>query len=114
MPLDARIPVILAGPDQAGTEDALLTEGDHPLAAARFTPAVASANPKGCLCCAPRNAAGQALTALFQGRARGVTPFFRSVIVSTLTRAGRAEVEAALDGDPVASACFRLIAEGGC
>ena len=112
MPLDARIPVILAGPSQAGTEDALLAEGDHPLAAS-FTPTLVPRHGTGCLCCAPRNAAGKALAAMLQDRAKGRIPFFRRVVISTVTQAGRAEVISALDGDPVASSCFRLTVADG-
>ena len=108
MPQDARIPLILGGPDRARTGDALLAEGHHPAAAARFTPALSPGHEAGCACCGSRNAAGRALAALLQDRARGRVLFFRRVVAFTLTQAGRREVEVALESDPVASSCFRL------
>ncbi len=113
MPQDARIPLILGRPDRAAAGDALLAEGDHPAAAACFTPAISSGHGAGCACCASRNAAGRALAALLQDRARGTVPFFRRVVAFTLTQAGRREVEVALESDPVASSCFRLTAGDG-
>ncbi len=113
MPLapEARIGVILARPDRAGPEEALLAEGGHPDAVASFLPGKATGHGPGCPCCLPRNAAGRALALLLQARARGEVPFFRRVVAFTTTEEGRAELLAALATDPVASACFRLVSE---
>jgi hypothetical protein len=108
--VDARIPVIVASPDQVGADDALLCEGPNPLAQASFVPAAPIGHAPGCACCAPRNAAGRALAALLQARARGEIPFFRRVVAASLTDAGQAELTAALAADPVAASCFRLLA----
>jgi hypothetical protein len=96
--LDARVPVVFASLEDAGPLDAILVEGEAFHAAAHVP---------GCPCCPPRGAAGRALAALLQDRARGRIPFFTRVISISATEAGRAEIEAALQSDPVASACFR-------
>jgi hypothetical protein len=58
----------------------------------------------GCACCAPRGAAAEALTKLFLARTTGRgQPFNRVVITSD-----PAPVLAALAGDPLVSARFRL------
>ena len=108
--LDARIPVILGRPDQAGPDEALLAEGGHPGALATFTPEPASHGPD-CSCCVSRRPAGRALAWLLQARARGQVPFFRRVVVYTTTDEGRAELHAALSADPVAAACLKLVFE---
>lgn len=108
--LDARIPVIFGTPEQAGPDDAVLVEGGAepgPGAQASFQPAVETGHGAGCTCCLPRNQAGRALAALLQDRARGRVPFFNRVLACPTSDAGRAELEAALDRDPVAAACFR-------
>ena len=103
--LDSRIPVILAGVEQAGADDFVLREG-HP-GLAGFLPGP-SAHGATCACCAPRGPAGRALAALLQARARGEVTFFRRVVACVTSEAGRAGLLDALDRDPVASACFRL------
>jgi hypothetical protein len=111
--LDARVPVIFGRLEQAGSGDAVLMEGTAAPghgASACFQPEAGLRPPghtPGCACCVPRGAAGRALAGLLQDRARGHVAFFTRVIAVTETPAGRAAVEAALAGDPVASACFR-------
>lgn len=104
---DGRIPVVIGG--AAGEGDAVLIEGDGALpagTAARFTLA-AGGHAIGCACCAPRSDAGRALGRLFLARARGeVAAFGRVVVVAS--EEGRAAVEAAVGGDVVASARFRM------
>ena len=97
--LDARIPVLFASAEDAGPKDVILAEG------VAFH---ASVHAPGCACCPPRSGAGRALSTLLQDRARGHVPFFTRVIAVPATPSGRAEIEAALRSDPVASACFRL------
>jgi hypothetical protein len=108
--LDARIPLVFAEPAQAGPEDALLIEGGGAAegAIARFEVALTPYHPAGCVCCAPRNVAGQALSRLLLARARGEIPFFRRVVAVVGTDPGRQAVLAALEADPIASGCFRL------
>jgi hypothetical protein len=101
--LDARVPVVFGSPDMAGPDDVLLFEGGEGLASFE----VDQGHAPGCACCTPRRAAGRALAALLQSRARGQVAFFRRVIVVTTSDAGRADIVAALRDDPVASACFR-------
>ncbi len=108
---DGRIPVVLGG--VAGEGDAVLLEGDGALprgAAARFAVA-AGGHAIGCVCCVPRSDAGRALGGLFLARARGEVAAFGRVVAVTTSTAGRAAVVAAVEGDVVASARFRL--EGG-
>ncbi len=107
--VDARIPLVFADAAEAGPDDAVLREGEGAAAQGRdwFEAGAETAHPIGCACCAPRNAAGIALARLLLARGRGHGPLFRRVIVVTRTEAGRRAVQAALDGDPLASACFR-------
>ncbi len=109
MPPDPRIP-LLRGPQPAlAPDDALLLSPDAPAppghAVARLGPA--RDHLAGCVCCAPRGAAGRALGRLFLERARGEVPFFRRV-VATLAEAEWEEVRRAVERDVVASARFRL------
>jgi hypothetical protein len=108
--LDARVPVIFGRLEQAEPRDAVLREGE---ALARDGASAAfqldTGHSPGCACCLPRSAAGRALAALLQDRARGKVAFFTRVVAVTATQAGRAAVESALAADPVASACFRLV-----
>jgi len=61
----------------------------------------------GCACCAPRNAAAQALGLLFLQRGRGEVAAFRTVLAAV--GAGDAElVRAALGSDPLVSGRFRM------
>ncbi len=93
-----RIPVVFA-PVQAGPGDVLLVEGEAFTAAAAHAP--------GCACCGARSQAGRALAGLLHDRARGRTAYFSRVVAVCSSEAGRLAVQAALAGDPVASACFR-------
>ncbi|MGI3778768.1 MAG: hypothetical protein ACRYGC_15875 [Janthinobacterium lividum] len=105
---DGRIPVVIGG--AAGEGDAVLVEGDGALpagAAARFTLA-AGGHAIGCACCVPRSDAGRALGRLFLARARGEVAAFARVVVVAASEEGRAAVEAAVGGDVVASARFRM------
>jgi hypothetical protein len=110
-PLDARVPLIIGTMAIAGPQDLLLLEGEpwdlDGRAAVFFD--VDSGHAPGCGCCGPRGAAGRALARALHGRARGDLPFFRRVVAVVVTQAGRAQVEAAVRDDPVASACFRLV-----
>jgi hypothetical protein len=116
--LDARIPVSLL-PDAAAVAAALATgkpaavlsaaglDTSAPGGAAtlaQFEPGGAT-HAVACVCCQGRGAAAQALDALFQGRARGTTPWFDRVLA--LDPSG--EVAAALREDAVASARFRRL-----
>ena len=74
--LDARVPVVFASLEDAGPLDAILVEGEAFHAAAHVP---------GCPCCPPRGAAGRALAALLQDRARGRIPFFTRVISISAT-----------------------------
>ncbi|MDE2573876.1 MAG: hypothetical protein KGL55_01045, partial [Rhodospirillales bacterium] len=60
---------------------------------------------RGCACCLPRHGAAAALGALFLARARGEVPFFRRVLAVVRDAAA---VRAALAGDVVTAARFRL------
>src|SRR5271170_7005638 len=107
--LDARIPLLFADAADAGPEDAVLREGKGTPAPGRdwFETAAETPHAVGCACCAPRGAAGIALARLLLARGRGLEPFFRRVVVVARSEAGRRAVLAALEVDPLASACFR-------
>ena len=109
MRIDARIRVRVGMVSDAEDGDALLLPPGVPApdghAVARLDPAPGHA--AGCACCLPRNAAAQALGALFLQRARGEVPFFRQVLA--VVGPGDAEgLAAALEADPLVSARFRL------
>ncbi|MGC8475676.1 MAG: hypothetical protein ACP5NP_04915 [Acetobacteraceae bacterium] len=114
MAADPRIPLRLGPLAEAPPGAALLIEGDipapsgalagHPLA--RFTARPSPFHPAGCACCAPRNAAAQALARLFLARARGGA-WFTQVQAVTATPAGAAAVRAALAADSLTAARFR-------
>jgi hypothetical protein len=72
-----------------------------------------TAHPPGCACCADRGPVAAAFDRLFLAYARGRSPGFARVVVRAATAAGRAAVAAALAGDPVVSARFRLEDETG-
>jgi hypothetical protein len=107
--LDARIPLVFADAAEAGPEDAVLREGVGTQAPGRdwFETAPETPHAVGCACCTPRGAAGIALARLVLARGRGQGPFFRRVVVAVRSEAGRHAVLAALEVDPLASACFR-------
>lgn len=108
MRIDARIRVRVGSLADAGQGDALLlppgTAAPAGLAVAWLEPAPGHA--AGCACCLPRNAAAQALGALFVRRARGEVPFFSTVLAAVGPDDAR-EIGAALYADPLVSARFR-------
>jgi hypothetical protein len=108
-PSPSLIPIAFGSADEVRAEDALLQEGRGASAPGHewFTIEGAPGHPMRCFCCAPRNAAGQALGRLLLARGRGTAPFFRRVLVATRSDAGRTAVLAAIEDDPLASACFR-------
>lgn len=112
--LDARVPVVFGGVEDAAADDALLVEGDLAVAVdrpvARFDPVIAG-HAIGCACCVPRGAAATALAGLFVARARGAVPFFRRVVVVPRDENGTAAVREALAGDPLTAGRFRIAGE---
>ena len=111
--VDARVPVRFGTFAEVGDGEAVLVEGAAPCVAAESFVAtgaldLAPGHVPGCACCVQRSGAGVALARLFERRARGETGFFRAVVAVTTTPEGRSAVEAALAGDIVASARFRL------
>ena len=107
--LDARIPVVLGKPEEAGADDALLLEGDGPAEPGKewFQADAPSAHSSGCACCLPRSSADMAFARLILARGRGTGPFFKRVIAVTSTIGGLACVKAALERDPLTSACYK-------
>jgi len=104
---DARVPVAFGLLQAALPDDALLFEGEiQPWAGATAAFSPGPRHPPGCACCAARTGAGRALASLLHARARNEVPFFRRVLAVTVSAAGRAEVEDALQNDPIASTCF--------
>lgn len=114
---DPRIPVsilsdrgALASWLGAGGPAALLTDGEQPgtgfVAAERFAPR--PVHRFGCACCSGRLAAAIALGRLFQARARDPRGWFDRVAVLAASPAARQDVAAALDGDAVTRARFRI------
>jgi hypothetical protein len=113
---DSRLPVRFGTAAEAGPMTALLIEdgGAAPPhgagAVARFV-VPATAHPIGCACCAPRGPVAVALGRLFLARARGEATAFAAVVAVTSSAAGAAAVRAALEGDVVTRARFRLAAD---
>jgi hypothetical protein len=109
--VDARVQVRFGGLENAPVGVALLMEGDAPVEAGvvveRFTVPIGASHPVGCVCCAARSPAAQALARLFLARARAEAPMFREVVV-VATPEGEKTVRGALVGDPLASAWFRV------
>ena len=105
---DGRIPVLFG--TVPGPTDALLREGKGVAApCVEWFLAAAPGHAPGCACCTARAPAGQALGRLALARARGDAPFFLRVVAHVATQAGRQAVLAALAGDKVAAARFRLL-----
>ena len=108
--IDARVPVRFAPPDTITAGDAVLIEGTapepegHPVA--RFTLPV-TGHFSGCACCLPRGPVAEALSRLFQARARGEVAFFRAVMAVPATAAGETAIRAALAEDVFVAARFR-------
>ena len=120
--LDARLPLVivedtagLAAALAAGPNAAVLAEApplplpEGVVALASFDLSVAS-HAGGCACCGGRPPAAAALDRLFQARVRGACPWFERVVALAETPAARGAVAAALAGDAVAAARFRLAA----
>ena len=107
--LDARIPLVFGRVEDAGPDDAVLMEGDGPVAVAgavaRIVPAAVADHAPGCACCLPRRPVAAALGGLFLARARGEVPFFRRVVVVV---ADDVQIRAEIAGDPLVSGRFRL------
>ena len=107
--LDARIPLVFGRVEDAGPDDAVLMEGDGPVAVAgavvRIAPAPVADHAPGCACCLPRPPVAAALGGLFLARARGEVPFFRRVVVVV---ADDVQIRAEIAGDPLVSGRFRL------
>ena len=109
MRIDARVPVRIGGLAGAGEGDALLLPSGVPPPPgwpAEVMPGGAPGHPLGCACCQPRNAAAQALGALFLRRARGEVGWF-SQVLAAVGPDEAAMVHAALDADPLTLARFR-------
>ncbi len=115
MQADPRIPVTLLADAEAlpawldaGGAAALLTDDARPAAGAVATErfAARTLHRFGCTCCAGRSAAAVALDRLFQGRARGRSPWFDRVAVIG-SAAALDQVAAALREDALTLARFR-------
>jgi hypothetical protein len=91
--IDARIPVVFGV--AAGSGDAVL-EPD---------PSWDLVHPIACACCEARGPAAMGLDRLFLGRVTNTIPWFSRVVVPAT---GEAAVRAALEGDPLAMARFRV------
>jgi len=113
MRIDARLPLRFGTPADARDGDAVLLSQGAPappgLPAAWLGKGMdtAAGHPAGCACCAPRNAAAQALSLLFLRRGRGEVAAFRTVLAAV----GAADadlVRTALLSDPLVSGRFRL------
>ncbi len=114
MRIDARLPLRFGTMSDARDGDAvLLPEGAAapPGVPVAWLPggldAAAPGHSAGCACCAPRNAAAQALGSLFLRRARGDVAAFRAVLAAVGVE-DAALVRAALEGDPLVSGRYRL------
>ena len=110
--MDERLPIRFGAASDAYPDDALLIEGGAlpPGGSAESfqVKETLRGHSDGCACCAPRSEAAGALSRLFLARGRGDTAFFLGVVAVIRSPAGRAAVEAAVTGDIVASARFRL------
>ncbi len=110
--MDDRLPIRFGTMSDATDDEAVLVEAEAPpsgRSGERFdVGAPLPAHTHGCPCCTPRGDAGPALGRLFLARARGEIAFFTGVVAVTRSPAGRAAVEAAVAGDVVALARFRL------
>jgi len=104
---DTRLALVFGAAADARPGDALLMEGRGADGPGRAWFSVTALHAAGCPCCAPRNAAGQALSRLLLARARGDGIFFSRVVAVVVTPEGRAAVLAALETDPIVSAWLR-------
>ena len=117
--IDARIPLVtvaepaaLEAALAAGRPAAVLAEApppDKPAGAVALVSFDLSGpvHVAGCACCQGRSTAAAALDRLFQARVRGACGWFERVVALAETEAARAEIAAALAGDPVTAARFR-------
>jgi hypothetical protein len=87
---DSKIPIIFAEP---GPGDTALTIPPGP------------GHVVGCLCCAPRTRAAEALARIYFARARGEVTFFTRLVARP---ADEAAIRTALATDKLAAARFRL------
>ena len=118
--VDARLPLVIVG-DAAGLAAALATGAKAAVLAEAPPPpmpdgaaALASfdlsglSHAGGCACCGGRPPAAAALDRLFQARVRGACPWFERVVALADTDEARDAIAAALAGDAVTAARFRL------
>jgi len=108
---DARIPIVLGG--KPGPGDAVLVEDGQTMPETGYAVRFALAGGKpghfaGCACCTLRGPAADALTAMFQARARATAPFFARVIVLASPE-GEAAIRDAAATDVVTRARFRVL-----
>ena len=117
--LDARIPLTFAPPEAlpaalaAGKPAAVLTAAPAPAtppgaAALESFEAGGPLHAAACACCTGRPPVSLALDRLFQARVRGQCAWFTRVIATTDNAEARAAIEAALEGDALTRARFRL------
>jgi len=116
--MDARIPLTLVDDDAAlaaalaaGPKAAVLAETPAPPAMAAVAVEDFDASMPhavACACCHGRAPAAAALDRLFLARVRGQCPWFERVVALAGTSAARDQVAAALAGDAVTLARFRL------
>jgi len=117
--LDARIPLIFVAPAELsaalaeGKPAAVLVESPVPAlpdgaAALEGFEAGGPTHAAACACCTGRPPVSLALDRLFQARVRGQCGWFARVLAATEDPAARAAIEAALQGDALSRARFRL------
>jgi hypothetical protein len=106
--IDARIPVFFAAASEEMAGVAWLVED----AAVAGWASDAAGHGAGCACCVARSPVADALGRLFRARAVGEVPFFTRLGVVPAGAAGEASVRQALTTDGLASACFRVEAQG--
>lgn len=111
--LDARTPLRLLDTAEIPPGAVVLAEDGatlpaRPLRVERFAAPLLTGHPIGCACCQPRSPVSIALDRLFLARLRGDAPWFTEVVALTRTAEGRAAVAAAVAGDSVTAARFRL------
>lgn len=110
--LDARLPIRFGALDSRQGDEAVVTDGPRAAAPAAFFATTEAGHIPGCACCVPRSGAAAALGTLFRERATTAGPPFRGVL-AVVGAAGEAAIRAALDGDPVVSARYRLASNAG-
>jgi hypothetical protein len=89
-----------------GPDGAVLVESGLPAPPGAYSFTAAS-HPAGCLCCALRSGAGDALAALFRARATGKAPFFKTLsVIASAT--GQAAIRHAIETDVLCQARYRV------